>query len=58
VSTTQGGTALLKVANVAIDAGVVDSKDDDAFIAVAKTRQWDREKSARTLASAILSALD
>jgi len=50
VSTTQGGTALLKVANVAIDAGVVDSKDDDAFIAVAKTRQWDREKSVRTLA--------
>jgi 4-hydroxy-3-methylbut-2-enyl diphosphate reductase len=29
---------------------VVDANDKDAFIAAAKTRQWDREKSARTLA--------
>ena len=29
---------------------VVDTNDKDAFIAAAKTRQWDREKSVRTLA--------
>jgi len=28
----------------------VDANDKDAFIAAAKTRQWDREKSVRTLA--------
>jgi catalase len=28
----------------------MDSNDNDAFIAAAKTRQWDREKSVRTLA--------
>jgi catalase len=49
IAADKGGKALLKMANVAIDAGVVDSKDDDAFIAAAKTRQWDREKSVRTL---------
>ena len=27
-----------------------DTSDKDAFIAAAKTRQWDREKSVRTLA--------
>ena len=32
------------------DAGVVDADDEGAFIAAAKTRQWDREKSVRTLA--------
>jgi len=45
-----GGRALLKIANVGQDAGVVDSRDSEAFIAVAKTRQWDREKSIRPLA--------
>src|SRR5512141_287632 len=50
IAADKGGKALLKMANVAVDAGVVDSKDDDAFIAAAKTRQWDREKSVRTLA--------
>jgi catalase len=40
----------LKTANVGQDAGVVDANDKDAFIAAAKTRQWDREKSVRTLA--------
>jgi len=28
----------------------VDASDKDAFIAAAKTRQWEREKSVRTLA--------
>ena len=50
IAADKGGRALLKMANVVMDAGVVDSKDDDAFIAAAKTRQWDREKSLRTLA--------
>ena len=46
----KGGQALLKIANVGQDAGVVDTNDTSAFIAAAKTRQWDREKSVRTLA--------
>ena len=50
IAVDQGGQALLKIANVGQDAGVVDSKNADAFIAAAKTRLWDREKSVRTLA--------
>jgi len=50
IAADQGGQALLKTANVGQDAGVVDAKDSKAFIAAAKTRQWDREKSVRTLA--------
>jgi hypothetical protein len=50
IAADKGGMALLKLANAAADAGVVDSKDGGAFIAAAKTRQWDREKSVRTLA--------
>jgi catalase len=46
----KGGQALLRIANVGQDAGVVDANDKGAFIAAAKTRQWDREKSVRTLA--------
>ena len=45
-----GGQALLRRANVGRDAGVVDTNDKDTFIAAAKTRQWDRENSVRTLA--------
>ena len=45
-----GGQMLLKTANVGQDAGVVNASDKDAFITAAKTRQWDREKSVRTLA--------
>jgi catalase len=45
-----GGQALLKTANVGQDAGVVSTSDKDAFIAAAKTRQWEREKSVRSLA--------
>jgi hypothetical protein len=33
-----------------LDAGSVNANDTDAFIAAAKTRQWEREKSVRTLA--------
>jgi len=41
---------MLKAADVGKDAGVVDASDKDAFLTAAKTRQWDREKSLRTLA--------
>jgi len=50
IAVDKGGQALLKIASVGQDAGVVDVSDKDAFIAAAKTRQWDREKSVRTLA--------
>jgi catalase len=50
IAVDKGGQALLKIANVRQDAGVVDAVDKDAFIAAAKTRQWGREKSVRTWA--------
>jgi catalase len=50
IAIDQGGQALLKIANVGQDTGVVDANDKNAFIAAAKTRQWDREKTVRTLA--------
>ena len=50
IAVDKGGLALLKTANVAQDASVVDADNTDAFIAAAKTRQWNREKSVRTLA--------
>ena len=50
IAVDKGGQALLKMANVGQDAGVVDSNDKEAFIAAAKTRQWDREKMVRNLA--------
>jgi catalase len=50
IAADQGGQALLNTANVGKDAGVVDANVKDAFIAAAKTRQWDREKTVRTLA--------
>ena len=50
IAVDKGGQALLRIANVGQDAGVVDAQDMDAFIAQAKTRQWDRERSVRTLA--------
>jgi len=50
MATDDGGRALMKMANIGQDAGVVDANDKDAFIAAAKTRQWERENSIRTLA--------
>lgn len=50
IAVDKGGRALLKAANVNHDPGVVDTNDKDAFIAAAKTRQWEREKTVRTLA--------
>jgi len=46
----KGGQALLQTAKVGLDAGVMAAKNTDAFIAAAKTRQWEREKFVRTLA--------
>jgi catalase len=50
IAVDNGGQALLKTANIGHDAGVVNANDEDAFVSAAKTRQWDREKSVRTLA--------
>jgi len=50
IAADQGGQTLLKKSDIGHDAGVVDAGDKDAFIAAAKTRQWEREKSVRTLA--------
>jgi catalase len=50
IAVDKGGQAFLDAANVGSDAGVVDVKDRTAFIAAAKTRQWEREKFVRTLA--------
>jgi catalase len=46
----EGGLALMKTANIEPDAGVVNLDDVDGFIAIAKTRQWEREVGLRTLA--------
>jgi len=50
IAVDKGGQALLVKANIRQDEGVVDVTNKDKFIAAAKTRQWDREKSVRTLA--------
>ena len=50
IAVDAGGRALLKHANVGQAKGVVDAGDGKAFVTAAKTRQWDREKSVRTLA--------
>jgi len=50
IGTDMGGDVLVKSANTHADAGVLDVLEVDAFISAAKTRQWDREKSIRTLA--------
>ena len=50
IAIDRGGQVLLKVAGVVPDAGVIPATKQAAFIAAAKTRQWDREPSVRTLA--------
>jgi len=50
IAADAGAQAVLKAGGVAKDAGVVDAGDTKAFIAAAKTRQWDREKKVRMLA--------
>ena len=48
IAVDDGGRQLLANALVATDAGVVDAADPAAFVAAAKTRQWDREAQVRT----------
>lgn len=50
IAADAGAQKLLDEAGVAKDPGVVAATDVDAFIKAAKTRQWEREKSVRTLA--------
>ena len=50
IAADDGGRMLLHAANIGADAGVVDVGALDAFIAAAKTRQWDREQHVRPLA--------
>ncbi len=50
IAVDKGGAALLRKANLQPDAGVVPADQQDAFIAAAKTRQWEREKFVRSLA--------
>ena len=50
IAADKGGQALLRAANIPQDAGVIDANDKNVFITAAKTRQWNREKSVRTLA--------
>jgi len=50
IAIDKGGKELLKLANVGEDAAVVSADDAEGFVAAAKTRQWDREKSVRILA--------
>jgi catalase len=45
-----GAQPVLKAAGIGRDAGVVDADLTQAFIAAARTRQWEREKKVRTLA--------
>jgi catalase len=50
IGVDSGGQTLLKSALVKNDEGVCNILDTNAFIAAAKTRQWDREASVRLLA--------
>jgi catalase len=49
IAIDEGGQALLQRSCVVPDAGVIDASEIDIFIAMAMTRQWDREPSIRTL---------
>ncbi|MES2662923.1 MAG: catalase [Pseudomonadota bacterium] len=46
----KGGEVLINKASINIDKGVVNALEVNAFITLAKTRQFDREKSVRTMA--------
>jgi catalase len=50
IAADNGAKAVLKAAGIGKDKGVVEAGDAKAFIAAAKTRQWDREKTLRMLA--------
>jgi len=46
----RGGQVLIQAAGIRPDTGVVAADDVDAFLTAAKTRQWERERTVRTLA--------
>jgi catalase len=50
IGADMGGEVIVKSANIKADAGVFNILKIEAFISAAKTRQWGREKSIRTLA--------
>jgi catalase len=50
IGVDHGGDRLLTTAGISKDGGVVDLGALESFLAAAKTRQWEREKSVRTLA--------
>ena len=51
IGVDKGGDALLSTAGIAQDAGVIAIGGSlEHFIAVAKTRQWEREVNVRSLA--------
>jgi catalase len=50
IAADKGGHILLTAANVVKDSGIMDANNKSAFITAAKTRQWARETSVRTLA--------
>jgi catalase len=49
IAACMGTQQILKAGGITPDAGVVDPKDVAKFIALAKTRQWAREPTLRTL---------
>lgn len=50
IAADEGARAVLDKAGIEKDAGVVEASNSKAFVAAAKTRQWDREPKLRTLA--------
>ena len=50
IAVDAGGLTVLSAAGIERDGGVVDASKPKAFIDAAKTRQWAREASVRTLA--------
>ncbi len=50
IAVDSGGEAILTKANINADKGIVNISEVETFISLAKTRQFDREKSIRTLA--------
>ncbi len=50
IAACKGSQPIVQAAGIQPDAGVMDPSDIDAFLAAAKTRQWEREPQLRTLA--------
>jgi catalase len=50
IAACQGTQAVLDAGGVPRDAGVFDPEDTAGFLEAAKTRQWQREPTLRTLA--------